>query len=94
MPETATSHAPDGWYEPLGATRRTSTVIDGLASSHRSDQDHQADLQRRTDENQVMARRLAEASPDNGRSFRHEDDRDEFGATPVRTNRAPALRNL
>jgi hypothetical protein len=41
-----------------------------------------------------MARRLAEASPDNGRSFRHEDDRDEVGATPVRTNRAPALRNL
>jgi hypothetical protein len=35
-----------------------------------------------------MARRLAEASPDKGSSFRHEDDGDEVGETPVRTNRA------
>jgi hypothetical protein len=93
--ETPTSHAPEGWFLSLPPTRRGSTVLDGLASSYRSDEDHQAAMQRRTDENQVMARRLAEASPDNGRSFRQEgddasedDDDDVVDETPARTTRA------
>jgi hypothetical protein len=88
MAETTTTHASNGWFQALAPTRKDSQVLDGLVSSYRSEEDHQADMQRRTDENQVMARRLAEASPDNGRSFRYEDDSDEVDETPVRTNRA------
>jgi hypothetical protein len=89
MVETLTSHAPDGRFEPVAPYRKNSKVVDGLASSHRSEEDHQADVQRRTDENQEMASRLAEASPDNGRSFRREDADDEFDEPPFRsTDRA------
>jgi hypothetical protein len=88
MLATSTALGPTGWYEALAATRKDSSVLDGLASSHRSDEDHQAELQRRTDDNQLMARRMVEASPDNGRSFRHEDSDDNFEETPARTSRA------
>jgi hypothetical protein len=85
MVRTPTSHAQDGWYQPLSPLRSDSRVLDGRASSYRCDEEHQADLQRRSDENQMMARRLADASPDNGRSFREEADGDEVEETPVRT---------
>jgi hypothetical protein len=48
---TSTALGATGWYEALAATRKDSSVLDGLASSHRSDEDHQSDLQRRTDDN-------------------------------------------
>jgi hypothetical protein len=97
MVETLTTHAPDSVMMALDPYRKGSKVIDGLASSHRSEEAHQAELQRCTDENQAMARRLAEASPDNGRSYRNDDEDDEDAEdadaddeveTPVRTNRA------
>jgi hypothetical protein len=90
MPETLTSHADEGWYLTLPPTKKGSQVLDGLVSSYRSDEDHQAALQRRTDENQVMARRLAETSPDNGRTFHDaEDDEDMVDETPLRTTKTP-----
>jgi hypothetical protein len=48
--ETLTSHAVEGWYLTLPSTRKDSQVLDGPVSSYRSDEDHQADVQRRTDD--------------------------------------------
>ena len=85
---TAGSHAPDGLFMSLPVTRKGSPILDGLLDSHRSEEDHRADLQDHSDANQTMAHYLAATSPANSRSFRNEECL-ELGKTPVRHNRSP-----
>ena len=52
MVETPTSHAPEVRFLSLVPNQKDSKVLDGLdglARSHHSEEDHQADLQRRTE---------------------------------------------
>jgi hypothetical protein len=73
MVETPTTHAPDGWFLPLAPNRRDSRVRDGLASSHRSDEDHQADHQcrQRWHQSQKIQARINSLDPFRASNVEH-----------------------